>query len=106
LAQTPFDKPRTLWASWSIETGNKSVRFGRDMGYRSVIYLPLEEDNYNKGHNYLIYLTLKDIRRWRGPFDFGPSLVDDCKPRHLLSYYTQTLVIALTCLRILNAIVP
>lgn len=27
-ARTPFDKSRTLWASWSVESGGKKVWFG------------------------------------------------------------------------------
>lgn len=27
-ARTPFDKARTLWASWSVESGGKKIYFG------------------------------------------------------------------------------
>ena len=33
-ARGPFDKARTLWSSWSVESGGKKVWFAGDTGYR------------------------------------------------------------------------
>lgn len=83
--RTPFDKAKTLWASWSITSGNKSVWFGGDTGYRSVPYLPIEEDDYSEGHDYPICPAFRDIGELRGPFDLGLIPVGAYNPRHLLS---------------------
>jgi L-ascorbate metabolism protein UlaG (beta-lactamase superfamily) len=34
-ARTPFDKAKTLWASWSVESGGAKVYFA---GYVSFVY--------------------------------------------------------------------
>lgn len=42
-ARTPFDYATTLWCSWAVSSGGKSVWFGGDTGYRTVPELPAGE---------------------------------------------------------------
>ncbi|KAF6830223.1 zn-dependent hydrolase oxidoreductase family [Colletotrichum musicola] len=44
----PFDKDTTLWASWAVKSGEKSVWFGGDTGYRAVPYVPPNVDDYGQ----------------------------------------------------------
>lgn len=39
-ARTPFDKARSLWASWSVSSDGISVYFAGDTGYRTVPDFP------------------------------------------------------------------
>ncbi len=35
-ARSPFDRDHTLWCSWAVSSGGRSVYFGGDTGYRAV----------------------------------------------------------------------
>lgn len=88
-ARTPFDKAQTLWASWSVTSGSKSVYFGGDTGYRSVpasvpesastSYTP--EIHKKFPHN----PAFKQIGEYRGPFDLGLIPIGAYSPRFVMS---------------------
>jgi L-ascorbate metabolism protein UlaG (beta-lactamase superfamily) len=81
----PFDRGKTLWGSWSVESGGKSVWFAGDTGYRSVPELPEGEDDYGEGHNYPHCPAFAEIGQYRGPFDLGLIPIGAYYPRHLMS---------------------
>lgn len=84
-ARTGFDKGRTLWASWSVQSGGKKIWFGGDTGYRAVPELPEEADDYGPDHNYPHCPAFKDIGELRGPFDLGLIPVGAYSPRFIMS---------------------
>jgi N-acyl-phosphatidylethanolamine-hydrolysing phospholipase D len=84
-ARTPFDKSRTLWGSWSIESGGKKIWFGGDTGYRSVPNLPEEENDYDEKYTYPTCPAFKDIGEHRGPFDLGLIPIGAYDPRYIMS---------------------
>lgn len=84
-ARTGYDKGRTLWASWSVESGGKKVWFGGDTGYRAVPELPVGEDDYGEGHEYPHCPAFKEIGDHRGPFDLGLIPIGAYAPRHIMS---------------------
>lgn len=47
-ARSAFDKGATLWCSWAVASGGKSVWFGGDTGYRAVPELPKDVDDYSE----------------------------------------------------------
>ena len=84
-ARTGFDKGRTLWASWSVQSGGKKIWFGGDTGYRAVPELPEETDDYGPGHEYPHCPAFKEIGELRGPFDLGLIPVGAYSPRFIMS---------------------
>ncbi|KAJ5579843.1 N-acyl-phosphatidylethanolamine-hydrolyzing phospholipase D [Penicillium hispanicum] len=85
-ARTPFDKASTLWASWSVASGDKSVYFAGDTGYRAVPYLPPETDDWDPELDHLpVCPAFKEIGELRGPFDLGLIPIGAYRPRHVLS---------------------
>ncbi|TVY17498.1 N-acyl-phosphatidylethanolamine-hydrolyzing phospholipase D [Lachnellula arida] len=85
-ARTPFDKSTTLWASWSVSSGGKSVYFAGDTGYRAVPHLPKEVDDWGSDFAHLpVCPAFKQIGEFRGPFDLGFIPIGAYKPRHVLS---------------------
>jgi N-acyl-phosphatidylethanolamine-hydrolysing phospholipase D len=84
-ARTAFDRGRTLWASWSIESGGKKVWFGGDTGYRAVPELPKEVDDYGPEHNYPHCPVFAEIGKLRGPFDLGLIPIGAYDPRYIMS---------------------
>ncbi|KAJ5527570.1 dioxygenase [Penicillium frequentans] len=85
-ARTPFDKGATLWASWSVSSGGKSVYFAGDTGYRTVPYLPRDVDDWGSDFSHLaVCPAFKEIGEFRGPFDLGLVPIGAYKPRHVLS---------------------
>ncbi|KAL7660441.1 hypothetical protein ACMYSQ_003319 [Aspergillus niger] len=85
-ARTPFDKATTLWASWSVSSGGKSVYFAGDTGYRSVPYVPKEVDDWGADYADLpVCAAFKEIGEFRGPFDLGLIPIGAYRPRHVLS---------------------
>jgi L-ascorbate metabolism protein UlaG (beta-lactamase superfamily) len=79
-ARTPFDKDTTLWCSWAVITGGKSVWFGGDTGYRAVPRDGMDLDSPE-------FLALpvcpqfKEIGDHRGPFDLGLIPIGAYYPR-------------------------
>ncbi|KAH8690671.1 beta-lactamase superfamily domain-containing protein [Talaromyces proteolyticus] len=85
-ARTPFDKSTTLWASWSVSSGGKSVYFAGDTGYRKVPLLPKGVDDWGSDLSHLpICPAFKQIGEFRGPFDLGLIPIGAYMPRHVLS---------------------
>jgi len=85
-ARTLFDKACTLWASWSIHAGDKSVWFGGDTGYRAVPELPKEVDDYGKEYSHLPRCpAFQQIGELRGPFDLGLIPIGAYDPRYIMS---------------------
>ena len=84
-ARTAFDRGRTLWASWSIESGGKKVWFGGDTGYRAVPELPKDVDDYGPEHNYPHCPAFGEIGALRGPFDLGLIPIGAYDPRYIMS---------------------
>ncbi|KAI9738978.1 MAG: hypothetical protein M1818_005292 [Claussenomyces sp. TS43310] len=85
-ARTLLDKATTLWSSWAVSAGGKSVWFGGDTGYRSVPELPKEEDDYGPQHANLPHCpAFKAIGELRGPFDLGLIPIGAYDPRYLMS---------------------
>jgi N-acyl-phosphatidylethanolamine-hydrolysing phospholipase D len=87
-ARTPFDKSTTLWASWAVSSGGKSVYFVGDSGYRSV---PSSTKNIEDDWTLPEFADLpvcpafKQIGDLRGPFDLGLIPIGAYRPRHVLS---------------------
>lgn len=84
-ARTLFDKAKTLWSSWSVESGGKKVWFGGDTGYRAVPELPPEEDDYGPDKKYPYCPAFKQIGELRGPFDLGLIPIGAYQPRFIMS---------------------
>ncbi|KAJ5561742.1 hypothetical protein N7461_000503 [Penicillium sp. DV-2018c] len=84
-ARTPFDQFKTLWASWSIESGGSKVYFAGDSGYRAVDEVPEGEDDWDPKYNFPICPAFKQVGEFRGPFDLGLIPIGAYAPRQLFS---------------------
>ncbi|KAF2712382.1 Metallo-hydrolase/oxidoreductase [Pleomassaria siparia CBS 279.74] len=85
-ARTPFDKCRTLWSSWSIESGGAKVYFAGDTGYRSVPSVPPGTDDYGPAYAHLpVCPAFAQIGLLRGPFDLGLIPIGAYEPRWIMS---------------------
>lgn len=85
-ARTPFDKCKTLWASWSVESGGAKVYFAGDTGYRTVPDTPADVDDYDEQFAHLpICPAFAQIGKHRGPFDLGLIPIGAYEPRYLFS---------------------
>ncbi|KAI1173386.1 Metallo-hydrolase/oxidoreductase [Nemania sp. FL0916] len=81
--RSAWDKDQTLWASWAVQSGPKSVWFGGDTGYRAV-----PEDNAKSetdSQDLPSCPVFEQIGRLRGPFDVGLIPIGAYKPRYLFS---------------------
>ncbi|KAG9239437.1 beta-lactamase superfamily domain-containing protein [Amylocarpus encephaloides] len=85
-ARTAFDRNETLWCSWAVTSGGKSVWFGGDTGYRAVPELPKDVDDYGEPYANLPFCpAFKQIGELRGPFDLGLIPIGAYDPRHIMS---------------------
>lgn len=85
-ARTAFDKGATLWCSWAVTSGGKSVWFGGDTGYRAVPELPKDVDDYGEEFKDLPHCpAFKQIGDLRGPFDLGLIPIGAYDPRYIMS---------------------
>ncbi|CZT15153.1 related to Zn-dependent hydrolase (beta-lactamase superfamily) [Ramularia collo-cygni] len=85
-ARTAWDRSRMLWAGWSIESGDKTLYFAGDTGYRTVPELPPSEDDYGEAYSNLpVCPAFKQIGELRGPFDLGIIPIGAYEPRFLYS---------------------
>lgn len=85
-ARTPFDKNKTLWASWSISSGGSNVYFAGDTGYRTVPYLDPSIDDYGPDYASLPHCpAFAQIGALRGPFDLGLIPIGAYEPRWMFS---------------------
>lgn len=86
-ARTATDRDHTLWASWAVASGGKSVWFGGDTGYRNVPKLPAHIDDYGPEYDSLPRCPqFGQIGKLRGPFDLGLIPIGAYKPRFLFSW--------------------
>ncbi|KAK4199982.1 beta-lactamase superfamily domain-containing protein [Triangularia verruculosa] len=87
-----LDHDRTLWASWGVKSGGKSVWFGGDTGYRRVPQLPVTQwkdpaADYGPEYESLPKCPqFKQIGERRGPFDLGLIPIGAYHPRWLFSW--------------------
>lgn len=80
------DRAATLWASWSVTSGGKSIWFGGDTGYRAVPQELDGKDDWADEHQDLPQCpAFKDIGRLRGPFDLGLIPIGAYMPRWVMS---------------------
>ncbi|PNY24773.1 N-acyl-phosphatidylethanolamine-hydrolyzing phospholipase D [Tolypocladium capitatum] len=81
-ARSPFDRDTTLWCSWAVRSGDRSVWFGGDTGYRAVPRLPAGVDDYGPGYESLPRCPqFAQIGALRGPFDLGLIPIGAYYPR-------------------------
>ncbi|ORY61215.1 putative Zn-dependent hydrolase/oxidoreductase family protein [Pseudomassariella vexata] len=79
-----FDENKTLWSSWGIASGGKSVWFGGDTGYRSVPQIPKDIDDYGSEYSHLpVCPQFRQIGELCGPFDLGLIPIGAYEPRHI-----------------------
>jgi N-acyl-phosphatidylethanolamine-hydrolysing phospholipase D len=89
-SRTPFDKCKTLWASWSVSSPTSShtssVYFAGDTGYRAVPSLPAGTDDYAPEYSHLpVCPAFAQIGKLRGPFDLGLIPIGAYEPRFMWS---------------------
>ncbi|CZT43023.1 probable FMP30 Found in Mitochondrial Proteome [Rhynchosporium secalis] len=85
-ARTAFDKGQTLWCSWAVSSGGKSVWFGGDTGYRHVPELEKGVDDYGPDYADLPHCpAFAQIGSLRGPFDLGLIPIGAYDPRCIMS---------------------
>ncbi|KAL3420780.1 N-acyl-phosphatidylethanolamine-hydrolyzing phospholipase D [Phlyctema vagabunda] len=85
-ARSAFDQNTTLWCSWAVTSGGKSVWFGGDTGYRAVPRLPKGVDDYGEEYKDLPQCpAFKQIGDLRGPFDLGLIPIGAYDPRDIMS---------------------
>ncbi|THC89414.1 hypothetical protein EYZ11_011144 [Aspergillus tanneri] len=75
-----FDRCKTLWSSWSVESGGRKVYFAG-----SVPELPDGVDDYAPEHNFPSCPAFKEVGKFRGPFDLGLIPIGAYKPRWFMS---------------------
>lgn len=81
--RSPFDRDRTLWGSWSVTSGAKSVWFAGDTGYRCV---PDGMEELGPGFDELPRdPQFSQIGDLRGPFDLGLIPIGAYQPRQIWS---------------------
>ncbi|GES61884.1 dioxygenase [Aspergillus terreus] len=80
-----FDRGKTLWSSWAIESGGRKVYFAGDTGYRAVPELPDDVDDYAPEYNFPTCPAFKKVGEFRGPFDLGLIPIGAYKPRWFMS---------------------
>ncbi|KAL4901860.1 hypothetical protein BDW74DRAFT_187095 [Aspergillus multicolor] len=84
--RTLTDRDSTLWASWAVSSGSKSVWFAGDTGYRTVPELPPDADDYGPEYMSLPRCPyFAQIGQLRGPFDLSLIPIGAYKPRFLWS---------------------
>jgi N-acyl-phosphatidylethanolamine-hydrolysing phospholipase D len=84
--RSAWDKDHTLWASWAVSSGGKSVWFAGDTGYRAVPELPEGTDVHGPDYENLPRCPyFKQIGQLYGPFDLGLIPIGAYKPRYLFS---------------------
>ncbi|SPO02669.1 related to Zn-dependent hydrolase (beta-lactamase superfamily) [Cephalotrichum gorgonifer] len=85
-ARSLSDRDTTLWCSWGVKSGGKSVWFGGDTGYRRVPKVPKGADDYGPEYEALPHCPqFKQIGDLRGPFDLGLIPIGAYHPRAAFS---------------------
>ncbi|KAI4866444.1 beta-lactamase superfamily domain-containing protein [Hypoxylon rubiginosum] len=81
--RSPLEKDRSLWASWAVTSGAKSVWFAGDTGYRCV---PEGIEELGPGFDELPRNPqFSQIGTLRGPFDLGLIPIGAYQPRFMYS---------------------
>ncbi|OAA58504.1 NAPE-hydrolyzing phospholipase D [Niveomyces insectorum RCEF 264] len=96
-ARSLWDRDHTLWCSWAVASGGRSVYFGGDSGYRSV---DVDQEDLEARCTTADAVIAADdaaraarpacpdfahIGRLRGPFDLGLLPIGAYRPRSLFS---------------------
>ncbi|KAF1842590.1 Metallo-hydrolase/oxidoreductase, partial [Cucurbitaria berberidis CBS 394.84] len=91
-ARGPFDKCKTLWASWSVASSTSNVYFAGDTGYRGIpphACPPTDTDDHDDYPPHLAHLptcpAFTQIGQHRGPFDLGLIPIGAYAPRWMFS---------------------
>ncbi|CAO2658238.1 Nn.00g059610.m01.CDS01 [Neocucurbitaria sp. VM-36] len=86
-ARGPFDKCKTLWASWAVSSRSANVYFAGDTGYRSVpSSIPPSIDDYSPEYSHLpVCPAFAQIGTHQGPFDLGLIPIGAYAPRWMFS---------------------
>ncbi|KAJ5818558.1 hypothetical protein N7474_004149 [Penicillium riverlandense] len=84
-ARGPFDRCKTLWASWAVESGGKKVYFAGDTGYRAVSEQSEGTDDRDSEEKLPTCPAFKQVGQFRGPFDLGLIPIGAYGPRHIFS---------------------
>ncbi|KAJ4300123.1 hypothetical protein N0V88_002792 [Collariella sp. IMI 366227] len=85
--RTGRDHDHTLWCSWAVKSGGKSVWFGGDTGYRRVPKVAVDIDDYGPEYDSLPRCPqFKQIGELRGPFDLGLIPIGAYRPRWMWSW--------------------
>ena len=81
-----FDRDQTLWCSWAVRSGSRSVWFGGDTGYRAVPQVPEGKDDWGPDYESLPRNPqFRQIGQLRGPFDLGLIPIGAYAPRAAFS---------------------
>ncbi|KNG84312.1 dioxygenase [Aspergillus nomiae NRRL 13137] len=80
-----FDRAKTLWASWYVESGGRKVYFAGDTGYRNVPELPDGADDHAPEYDFPVCPAFKQTGEFRGPFDLGLIPIGAYSPRFVWS---------------------
>ncbi|RCI10068.1 hypothetical protein L249_8546 [Ophiocordyceps polyrhachis-furcata BCC 54312] len=87
--RTPFDRDTTLWCSWSVRSGDRSVWFGGDTGYRAVPRRSSSSSSSSSSSTEDDSLPrcpqFRQIGDLRGPFDLGLIPIGAYHPRAAFS---------------------
>ena len=85
-ARGMFDRDTTLWCSWGVQSGGKSVWFGGDTGYRAVPQVAAGVDTRGPEYESLPRCPqFTQIGELRGPFDLGLIPIGAYHPRFAFS---------------------
>ncbi|CAG9950158.1 unnamed protein product [Clonostachys rosea f. rosea IK726] len=84
-ARSLFDENKTLWSSFAITSGGKSVWFAGDTGYRGIKENP-DGASYDADFSHLPHNPqFEQIGKLRGPFDLGLIPIGAYSPRMAFS---------------------
>ncbi|KAI0407168.1 NAPE-hydrolyzing phospholipase D [Xylaria palmicola] len=85
--RTGFDRDHTLWASWGIRSGEKTVWFGGDTGYRTVPKVAEGLDDWAPELQHLpVCPQFRQIGEHLGSVDLGLIPIGAYSPRHIFSH--------------------
>lgn len=85
-ARSLTDVRATLWSSWEVSSGGKSVYFAGDTGYRAVPKSSEGKDDWGEEYASLPHCpAFADIGKLRGPFDLGLIPIGAYRPRWIMS---------------------
>ncbi|KAI9729431.1 MAG: hypothetical protein M1834_006812 [Cirrosporium novae-zelandiae] len=80
-----LDRNKTLWASWSVESGGKKVWFAGDTGYRTIPESTSTTPPTPQPSDLPTCPAFCSIGANRGPFDLGLIPIGAYEPRYIFS---------------------